>query len=131
MCAQLLKRLRRRGEWRTQLIVILVLSLIAGLVSGGQLMTDPTFMIISAVLYATYVATLSIDTLQQGAENELFQHETAGGVRPTAVALARIVGDLLVWWPLPLLFGIPYAGLINWVSLYVCNVCGLINWVSL
>ena len=49
----------------------------------------------------------------QGAADELFEHEAAGGVRQACEIASRMLVDLLVWAALPLLFALPFASLAN------------------
>mgnify|MGYP004117151235 FL=1 len=85
----------------------------AGLVAGPGLLSHSLYITIAVALFATFVATLAISTMGQGPNDEFFAHEAAGGVRQSAEVLARMLGDLIFWWPLPILFGAPFHGLIN------------------
>ena len=67
----------------------------------------------TVALFATYVSTLAIETVCQGPNDELFEHESASGVNQTAEIAARMLGDVLCWSPLPLIFTLPFATLAN------------------
>lgn len=67
----------------------------------------------TVALFATYVSTLAIETVCQGPNDELFEHESASGVNQTAEIAARMLGDVLSWAPLPLVFTLPFATLAN------------------
>ena len=108
-----LKSIRMWATYIAQLLVAIILSLVAGLVAGPGPLSHALYVTIAVALFATFVATLAISTMGQGPDDELFAHEAAGGVRQRAEVLARMLGDLIVWWPLPILFGAPFHGLIN------------------
>ena len=110
----LIKRLRLRQQWFALLLTAVLLSVIAGGVSG------PTFdessavaIVVTVALYAVFTATLAIDTQRQGASNESFRHEASGGVKLSAEVLARHAVDLIVWLPLPLLYALPFSTMTN------------------
>ena len=108
-----LKSVRMWATYIAQLLVAIILSLVAGLVAGPGPLSHALYVTIAVALFATFVATLAISTMGQGPDDELFAHEAAGGVRQRAEVLARMLGDLIVWWPLPILFGAPFHGLVN------------------
>ena len=110
----LIKRLRLRHHWYALLLTALLLSLIAGGVSGPTFNDSSAVMIVVTIaLYAVFTATLAIDTQRQGASNESFRHEASGGVRLSAEVLARHAVDLIVWLPLPLLYALPFSTMTN------------------
>ena len=108
-----LRSIRGWATYCAQLLVAIILSLVAGLVAGPGPLSHSLYITIAVALFATFVATLAISTMGQGPNDEFFAHEAAGGVRQSAEVLARMLGDLIFWWPLPILFGAPFHGLIN------------------
>ena len=109
----LLKRVRLRRRFLAQQAIIIMLATIAGGITGPDIVTDTAMLCATVALFGTYVSTLSIETVCQGAEDELFEHECAGGVAQSMEITARMLADILAWSLLPLLYGLPFASLAN------------------
>ena len=109
----LLKRLRLRKRLSLQLASMIVLSIAPGLGQGPETPRTAIMLVGTIALFCTYITTCSIESVLQGDSSALFEHESASGVRQSAEIAARILGDLLIWMPAPLLYGMPYLGLAN------------------
>ena len=109
----ILKLVRMWATYVAQLLVTIVLSIVAGLVTGPGQLSHSLYITIAVALFATFATTLAISAMGQGANDEFFAYEAAGGVRQTAEVLARMLGALFFWSPLPILFGAPFHGLVN------------------
>ena len=127
----LIKRLRLRQQWFALLLTAILLSVIAGGVTGPVFDESSAVMIVVTVaLYAVFTATVAIDTQRQGASNESFRHEASGGVRLSAEVLARHAVDLIVWLPLPLLYALPFSTMTNFAAPlgHLVSILLLLTW---
>ena len=64
----------------------------------------PILYMLCNSIYATVVATSSIEVMGSKDERELIAHEAASGIRMSAEAISRILLDLLVAVPLAPVF---------------------------
>ena len=81
-------------------------------------------------LYGVYVSTLAIETVTQGAADELFAHESAGGVRQTCEIGARLLADVVSWSILPLVYALPLAALANFGAATTVDVIGILYFLQ-
>ena len=99
-----------------KMFALLILASIAGLVfstlkDDGNL--QPVLYMLANVLYATVIATGTIDVLGDRGERELLAHEAASGMRPSAEALARLLLDFFVLLPMAPMYSLPLVALGN------------------
>jgi len=99
-----------------KMFALLILASIAGLVfstlkDDGNL--QPVLYMLANVLYATVIATGTIDVLGDRGERELLAHEAASGMRPSAEALARLLLDFFVLLPMAPMYALPLVALGN------------------
>ena len=109
----LLKRLRLRKRLSAQLFFMILLAVVSGLGQGPDVPQTAVMLVGCISLFCTFITTCSIESVLQGDSAALFEHESASGIRQSAEIVARILGDLLIWMPAPLLYGMPYLGLAN------------------
>ena len=109
----MLKRLRLRSRLAVQLLIMVVLSLISGFGQGPSVPDTAVMLVGTISLYCVFFSTCAIESVLQGESSALFEHEGASGIRQSAEISARLLGDLLIWLPAPLLYGLPYIGLAN------------------
>ena len=89
----MLKRVRRRRRFAAQTLIMVGLSAIAGGITGPAVVSDASMLVATVALFGTYVATQSIETCCQGAEDELFEHEVTMQARPRTLALRSHLAD--------------------------------------
>ena len=110
------KLIRRRNHLYAKFLSVFLAAVVCGLVcyvlKQDRNMLAIIYMLCNA-LFATLVATGSIDVLGNREERELLAHEAASGVRPSAEALARVLLDVLVLLPLSPIFALPLSALSN------------------
>ena len=108
------KLIRKRKHMYAKSLSVMVASAICGgvcyLLKSDRNLLAIIYMLCNA-LFATVIATGSIDVLGNREERELLSHEASSGVHPMAEALARIILDMLVLAPLGPIYAVPLQAL--------------------
>ena len=108
------KLIRKRRHLYAKCMSVLLASVVCGLVCyvlrDDRMMLVILYMLCNA-LFATVVATGSIDVLGNREERLLMEHEAASGVEQSAEALSRVIVDMLTLAPLAPIFAIPLQAL--------------------
>ena len=109
----LLKLVRKRRQLYSKWLMVLFTSTICGLIVSviDDRNLYPILYMLCNSIYATVVATSSIEVMGSKDERELIAHEAASGIRMSAEAISRILLDLLVAVPLAPVFTFPLIAL--------------------